>query len=398
MERHASTPRANFDQIVLAEGLCYHTAVEDGRVVPYWAEDAAYAFDAAEISYLEGVTEELHGMCLQAVEYVITHNRFADLKIPQYAWESIRRSWASEEPTLYGRFDLRYDGLTPARLLEYNADTPTSLLEAAVSQWNWKETVQPEFDQWNSLHERLVDQFRQLRTQTDQWLHVGWIGDDWGEDAVTCAYLSDVAHEAGWQIVGLTMEQVGWNPSLGFVDADDRPIETMFKLYPWEWMFHEEFGQYALSPQCRTRWIEPVWKSVLSNKALLAILWEMFPGHENLLPAYLDEPTRMTDWVRKPLLGREGANVEIYRGGTLTGAAGGDYGAEGYVFQELCELPDFDGWHPVIGAWVVGNSAAGMGIRESRSLITDNQSKFQPHYMWTGSPDQETIAAWLREK
>ncbi len=131
-------------------------------------------------------------------------------------------------------------------MLEYNADTPTSLLEAAISQWNWKETVQPEFDQWNSLHERLVEQFRLLRTQTDQWLHVGWIGDDWGgEDAVTCAYLSDVAHEAGWQIVGLTMDQIGWNPSLGFLDADDRPIETMFKLYPWEWMFHEEFGQYA---------------------------------------------------------------------------------------------------------------------------------------------------------
>lgn len=124
---------------------------------------------------------------------------------------------------------------------------------------------------------------------------------------------------------------------------------------------------------------------------------ESAPG----LPRRTDPDDRL---VRKPLLGREGgANVEIYRGGTLTGGAagGGEYGGAegGYVYQELCELPpDFDGWHPVIGAWVVGNSAAGMGIRESRSLITDNQSKFQPHYMWTSSPDQETIAAWLREK
>ncbi len=129
----------------------------------------------------------------------------------------------------------------------------------------------------------------------------------------------------------------------------------------------------------------------------------MFPGHENLLPAYLDEPTRMTDWVRKPPAGTRGGGERRDlprrhpdRGGRGRGEYGGAEG--GYVYQELCELPDFDGWHPVIGAWVVGNSAAGMGIRESRSLITDNQSKFQPHYMWTSSPDQETIAAWLREK
>lgn len=396
MERHPSTPRPDYVDKVLSEGLVYHVVEEDGKEVPYWAEDAAYSFDSSEVTYLEDVAEELHRMCLQAVEHVIENNRFAEFAIPEYAWPAIRRSWEAREPSLYGRFDFRWDGRTAAKLLEYNADTPTSLIESAVCQWTWKEEVQPELDQWNSLHDRLVERFRELRTEPDQFLHIGWVGDEWGEDATTCAYLSDVAHEAGWQVIGLTMDQIGWDGEQ-FLDADDRPIETMFKLYPWEWMFHEEFGEFALRPECRTQWLEPVWKALLSNKALLAILWELFRGHENLLPAYLDGPQELTDYVEKPLLGREGANVEIYRGGVLVGAQDGEYGEEGSVYQELAELPEFDGWHPVIGAWIVNDQSAGGGIRESRGLITDNQSKFQPHYLWAARPDADQIAYWLDE-
>ena len=52
---------------------------------------------------------------------------------------------------------------------------------------------------------------------------------------------------------------------------------------------------------------------VLSNKGILAILWDLFPGHPNLLPAYLDEPNGMFEYVKKPLLSREGANVTCTR-------------------------------------------------------------------------------------
>ena len=47
----------------------------------------------------------------------------------------IAASWKRRDASLYGRFDLRYDGQGPAKLLEYNADTPTSLFETAVFQW-----------------------------------------------------------------------------------------------------------------------------------------------------------------------------------------------------------------------------------------------------------------------
>src|SRR5205085_9315425 len=65
---------------------------------------------------------------------LVTANRFADLGItdPRVA-EAVAESWhrRAELPSVYGRFDLRHDGDGPAKLLEYNADTPTSLVEAA---------------------------------------------------------------------------------------------------------------------------------------------------------------------------------------------------------------------------------------------------------------------------
>jgi len=129
-------------------------------------------------------------------------------------------------------------------------------------------------------------------------------------------------------------------------------------------------------------WIEPPWKMVLSNKGILPVLWEMFPRHPNLLEARFDDPGLMEAYVRKPKLSREGANVTLHRGGKHFGT-GGDYGEEGYVYQELAALPDFGGWHPVIGSWTVGheegNVACGMGVRESKEEITTNTSQFVPH-------------------
>ena len=69
-------------------------------------------------------------------------------------------------PSIYGRFDLRYDGAGPAKLLEYNADTPTTLLEASILQWNWLKDTHEGDDQWNSLHEKLVERVTSVRLPT----------------------------------------------------------------------------------------------------------------------------------------------------------------------------------------------------------------------------------------
>jgi glutathionylspermidine synthase len=320
-------------------------------------------------------------MCLEAVDHVVTGERFRDFAIPEYAWEGVAASWKRSDPHVYGRFDLRYGGDGPAKLLEYNADTPTTLLEASILQWNWLKDTHESDDQWNSIHEKLVERWAQLKaTLPGDDVYFTWSsGDTSGEDHVTVGYIQETAAEAGLNTVGLAIEDIGWEAGLDrFVDLEEAPMAAVFKLYPWEWVLTDDFGKHVLRSLPETLWVEPLWKTILSNKALLAVMWEMYPGHPNLLPAYLDQPGMLTEYVRKPRLGREGANISIVSPGSEMETPG-VYGEEGYVYQLFSPLPEFDGYRPALGAWVVGDAAAGLGIRETVGLVTDDGAAFVPH-------------------
>jgi len=138
MRRLTVTPRDNWQKKVARAGLLYHTPANGaGEPTPYWDESVYYQFSSREVDVLEKATNDLQAMCLAAGQFIIDKNRFADLDIPASAIPAIRQTWEEEPPAIYGRFDLAYDGSGPPKLLEYNADTPTSLVEAAVIQWEW---------------------------------------------------------------------------------------------------------------------------------------------------------------------------------------------------------------------------------------------------------------------
>lgn len=383
MRRERSRPRPDWPAKVESQGLVFGLPARygDGASRPYWDESVHYVFEMDEILSIEADVELLHSMCLDAVENVVLMERYRDFGIPEWAWPHVAESWKRHDPHVYGRFDLRYDGSGPAKLLEYNADTPTSLLEAAVVQWFWKTEVFPDDDQWNSLHEKLVERWSEVAGQlATREVHFTWSGaDPSGEDHITTAYLQETAAEAGLDTIGLAIEEIGWDSELErFVDLSDAMMSTVVKLYPWEWAVGDEFGRKVVESLPTTLWVEPLWKMLLSNKAILAVLWEMYPGHPNLLPAFLDQPGILTEYVRKPKLGREGANVQIVAPGYET-STGGVYGEEGFVYQAFDPLPEFDGYRPALGAWIVGDNAAGLGIRETAGLVTDDGAAFVPH-------------------
>jgi glutathionylspermidine synthase len=363
-------------------GFDFHT-IDGAR---YWDERAFYAFTLAEIEDLiEAPTGEIDAMCRELCGSVVEDERhLRRLRIPEAFWPLIRDSWRRHDGSLYGRLDLSYGGSGDAKLLEYNADTPTSIFEAAVFQWTWLEQgierrlLEAGADQFNSLHERLIEAWKKLGATTP--LHLAGMLDN-PEDATTLAYLEDTAKQAGLTTTLLAIESIGWREPGGFVDLDDEKISLAFKLYPWEWMFHDAFGEKIASAP--TRWIEPPWKAILSNKGLLALLWEMFPGHPNLLPAFFeDEPgakSLSSSFVRKPLLSREGANIAIVRHGDVVASQQGPYGAEGYIRQALAPLPNFSGQYPVLGSWLVDHAPCGLSIREDENPITGNRSRFLPH-------------------
>jgi glutathionylspermidine synthase len=385
MERIGATERSDWKRQATELGFDYNTV--DGK--PYWDETAYYRFSLAEIETdLEATTQELIGMCYQAVEHIISSEallrRFA---IPEFAWNYLRRSWRRQDKDLYGRFDLRYDGKGPPKLFEFNADTPTALFEAAVFQWKWLEqklaagTLPAGVDQFNSIHERLIAAFRGLGLE-GRTLHLASLSQH-AEDRLTVEYLADCASQAGVATKLLAIADIGVTADHGFTDLDDQVITHLFKLYPWEWLLADAFG--AELTWDRTAIIEPIWKMTLSNKGLLAVLWELFPDHPVLLPAYFEDDPRagaLGDYVRKPLLGREGSNIELVRRGLPRQRAtstGEPYGSEGYVRQALAALPEFSGNYPVIGSWVVAGRAAGIGIREEDQLVTSNTARFVPH-------------------
>lgn len=322
-------------------------------------------------------------MCVSAARYAVSAQRLGSLGIPKEFWPAIAASMRARDFSLYGRFDLAYDGHNPPKLLKYNADTPTSLLESAVCQWFWMKDKFPEADQFNSVHERLIEQWRKL--PGDAPLHLASLRDN-EEDWVCATYLQDTVVQAGRVAQHIAIEDIGWDAARhAFVDLDGAPIANLFMLYPWEWMLREDFGRHV--PDSATRFIEPLWKSVLSCKGLLPILWELYPDHPNLLPAYFeaDRPARLTHYARKPLYSREGANVRLVDGARVLAEDDGPYGAEGFVCQVLAPMPAFDGMYPVIGAWVVGDEPAGMCIREDRTPITTIMSHFVPHYFEPGT-------------
>jgi len=397
--------RANWRQLAQEVGFTF----ADMYGEPYWDETSAYQFSLRQIEEdIEAPATELHDMCRQAVativesEYLLTR-----LAIPPEHWDLVVGSWRQGEPELYGRFDLAYDGKGPAKMLEYNADTPTSLYETAAFQWTWLEdhiaagVLNVRDDQFNSVHEALVERFRDMFAPNTN-LHFTAIAGN-PEDYATVEALAWAAREAGLGAHYTDLDKIGISDAGQFTDDQDRVMGVLFKLYPWEDLLRDPFAAHLAGSGCR--FVEPPWKAVVSNKGLLPVLWQMFEGHPNLLPAFFHDdvaaalsggtpsaavadsfgraaPGLLKGHVIKPLFSREGASLSIVEQGAVTEAsADATYAAHPKIVQAYHPLPMFDGFRPVIGAWIVGQACCGMAVREDRSRITQDLSRFKPHFI-----------------
>ncbi|OYU50108.1 MAG: hypothetical protein CFE31_00650 [Rhizobiales bacterium PAR1] len=383
MRRITVPERPDWRQKAEHVGFTFHSA--EGR--PYWDETGAFAFTLREIEEdIEAPAAELEEMALEFVgnacrdEEILTR-----LAIPREFWPEIWESWQRGDRNLYGRFDFAYDGQGSAKLLEYNADTPTALLETGVFQWLWLEEMMANgqlpkgSDQFNSVHEKLIAAFQNFRNGRPYALHLACIGES-EEDRGTVGYLEECAQQAGVKTTFLRVDEIGLTKDGKFVDMQNMPIELLFKLYPWEWMMREDFGK-AISG-CGTQFIEPIWKALLSNKGLLPYLWKMAPKHPNLVPAYFANETGADlgqSYVEKPLFSREGANIRLFERGRAVGDTEGPYGQEGFIRQQKIPIPDFGYGHVILGAWMVASEPAGMLVREDKSPITGNLARFIPH-------------------
>ncbi|MDQ3288346.1 MAG: glutathionylspermidine synthase family protein [Pseudomonadota bacterium] len=385
MRRVPIEPRPDWkDQ---AERLGFHFHTIEGET--YWDESAYYAFSLEQVEDdIETATQAVHDMAMQLVDEVVQSEELLQrIAIPETYWDWIRASWQGGDPHLYGRMDLAYDGTGPAKLYELNYDTPTSLYEAAYFQWLWLEQqiaaghLPAGADQLNRIQELLCETLATLSREEriGQVMHFA-SAEGSIEDRATVQYLQDCAHQVGIRTAAIDIENIGISRDGWFTDLEDNVIQTLFKLYPLEFMFEETFGQYL--PANRMQLVEPAWKAVLSNKGILPLLWERHQGHPNLLPARFDTAGSgelSPGWVRKPLFSREGANVELVTAQGERMSSPGPYGDSPSILQAYHPLPVFDGHYPLIGSWVIADQPAGMGVREDSTLITRDTSRFIPH-------------------
>jgi glutathionylspermidine synthase len=392
MKRISIAERANWRAYAEEVGFNFHTF--DGE--PYWDESAYYQFSLQQIENdLEAPTEELHQMTMDMVgDITRSEEMLTLLDIPRDFWSYIWNSWKKGEPHLYGRMDLVYDGSGPAKLLELNYDTPTSLFETGFFQWVWLEDqikhglLPAHADQFNSLHDKIEQAFAQLPLPLP--FYFSSVRDN-VEDKGTVDYLMDIAAQAGVDVRYIALENIGVRYDAKgengqFIDEQDLDINGLFKLYPWEFMVREDFAKVITTS--KTQMLEPAWKMLLSNKGILPLLWQRYPDHPNLLPSFFETPgsePMAPGWVRKPLFSREGANIDLIVANGEKISAPGPYADGRFMRQALQPLPKYrdelrgQDTYTMLGSWVVGDSAAGICIREDSTLITKDSSRFLPH-------------------
>lgn len=346
IKRLKTTPRPSWQNTVEHLGFNFHSLK-----MPYWDESVYYQISSAKAIELARISEELHSMCLELVDVII-------------------------KGKAYGRFDFALDTNHCFKMLEYNADTPEMILETGLIQKQWQAQCFKDAGQLNQLESELIKRWQWLKQKPGfpDVVHFMTL-TEYKESKANIVYMANLAKEAGLATQLLSAHDFLWDhDARQFSREDARRIHAIFKIYPWEWMFASSHGLLQ-APEFYA--LEPPWKYLLSNKAMLALLWKLFPDHPNLLPTYFIPEAFTTPVMKKACCSRNSESVFYCQDPNTTQ----DYGSplDRFIYQGVCQTKTFDQHFPIFGMFMVDSNAAGLGIREDSSLINTDANRFVPH-------------------
>ncbi|EAI8563823.1 glutathionylspermidine synthase family protein [Campylobacter upsaliensis] len=368
-------------------GFSWHTD-EDGSD---YLDNQFICVSKNEANAYYEAANELYDMFIAAAQNVIDNDRFDELGIPFNLIDAIKMSWENEVHWhLYGRFDFAggLDG-KPIKLIEFNADTPTSLFESAILQWAMlKQNNLDEHLQFNSIYESLMDNFKRLITLDEsveefEEHYRGWkilfssvAGNK--EEELTTKLLAHIAKDAGFECDFAYVDEVEFGEEGIFKNGVN--YEYWFKLLPWEEIAIEEGELAMLLTQIMRNQkaiiLNPAYTLLFQSKGILKILWELYPNHPLLLESSC-EPLQGKDFVRKPMFGREGANISIVKDDVKLQENIGPYGNNKMIYQQYYELNSNENKYYQAGVFFA-YEGCGLGFRKG-GLIIDNASKFVGH-------------------
>ena len=385
MKREIVQHRKNWQAIHAALRFNDKSSVQkpvDWNEDTHWQEGVCYRFSKKQIDALAQAAQNLHEMSMQVMEELVrTGDYAAYLNIPDKMIPYIETSWKRQDPALYGRFDLSYDGVNPPKLLEYNVDYCGQLVESATLQYAWANALNKP-SQFNNIDTNLVTALQRLRLEHGvPKLHLA--GDfTCTEDALVVDHVAHLAQQAGLPITRLNLCDIGWNDDAKeFRDLEEKKIKTIFLMRGWDDLAKDEFCGQILDHDPAT-FIEPSYRMILNSKAFLNLLWLEFPDHENLLAASHTPEHVGMDFVRKPVWGHQGNGVTIHLSDEFARARGIEAKAFDHVYQTYAPLPEFDGHRALTRAWIVDGVISGIGMAEDKTEIVGDKARFVPHYIY----------------
>ncbi|WP_418186660.1 glutathionylspermidine synthase family protein [Aliarcobacter lanthieri] len=372
-------------------GFVWHTDSDNSS---YISDELVVISEEEAENYYEA-TNELYDMFAEAGQYVIDNDLFHELNIPFNLVEIIKESWENDVHWhLYSRFDLAggIDG-KPIKLIEFNADTPTSLFETAIIQWAiLKKNDLNEESQFNNLYEALKDNFKRIITLDsdiekfdEYYSKLGWkilfssISSS-NEDINTTKLLQHIASESGFNTDFEFIENVQFSDDGIF--KNDELFEFWFKLIPWEDIAIEE-SQLALIlteiiKEKKAIIFNPAYTLMFQSKAFMKILWDLYPNHPLLLETSF-EPLVGKKYVEKRAFGREGANTKIINSdGSIDEQTSGEYEGHKAIYQEYVEFPKDEKGNFYQAGVFYSYEACALGFRRGGKIL-NNMSKFVGH-------------------
>ena len=384
-------PVAPLSEAVLEDiGMTWHTDPDGSSYI----DDSLVEVSEAEAEAYYAAANALYDMYVEAAQQVIDRQLYLELGIPSNLVGMIEDSWGRDDLHLYGRFDLAggLDGL-PIKLIEFNADTPTSLFETSIVQWALlKANGMDETRQFNNLHEMLMENFRRLVTgdrppdefasRYAQQKLLFSSADALPEDERTVRYLQQVAREAGFYTDFCYLHEAGFSAEEGVFNKDAQLADFWFKLFPWEDIAADELELTRMlgkmSGKGRARILNPAYTLLFQSKGIMKVLYDMFPDSPYLLRTDF-APLHGVEQVCKKLFGREGANTMLIGAdGTTLASTDGPYAHHKPVYQERARFAqDAAGNHYQAGVFYVWE-ACGLGFRRGREIL-DDMSKFVGH-------------------
>jgi glutathionylspermidine synthase len=372
-------------------GFHWHTD-EDGS---NYVVDELVVISQQDCENLYNAGNEIYEMMCEAGDYIIENNLFHELGIPFNLVDIIKQSWENDVHWhLYGRFDFA-GGINgePIKLIEFNADTPTSLFETAIIQWaTLKANDLDEEAQFNNIYEAIGQNFQRLITLDEDISNFENIYEGWRilfssiegnfEEEATVRLLQQIAQDYGYETGFEYLQNVGFNEQDGISDSDGNIYEYWFKLFPWEDIGVEEgelvtilsdimYNQKAII-------LNPAYTLLFQSKGIMKILYDLFPDSPYLLETSF-EPLENKKYVEKKMFGREGANIKIFdHNNNIIKETGGEYDNYLSIYQEYVELPKDENNLKYQAGVFFAYESCGLGFRRGSDIL-DNMSKFVGH-------------------